>query len=108
MTQNPTPNPTHSHTVAENALVRRVVAADADSAATVGAVGPLLVGVATVVEVVAHAVAVTAVATDERAQRPVEALRQQAALGVQYAARTLRPKLPLPISKYYSDSETSI
>ena len=63
------------------------MAADADSAA-VGAVGPLLVGVATVVEMVADAVAVAAVATDERAQRPVEALRQQAALGVQYAART--------------------
>ena len=76
--------PTHflSLTVAEDALVRRAVAADADSAA-VGAVGPLLVGVATVVEMVADAVAVTAVATDERAQRPVEALRQQAALGVQ-------------------------
>ena len=51
------------------------MAADADSAA-VGSVGPLLVGIATVVEMVADAVAVTAVATDERAQRPVEALRQ--------------------------------
>ena len=93
MTQNPTPNPTHSHTVAKDALVRRVVAADADAAA-VGAVGPLLVGVTTVVEVVADAVAVAMAvavadaAADERAQRPVEALRQQAALGVQYAART--------------------
>ena len=56
----------------------------------VGAVGPLLVGVG--VHVVPHAgvphVAIAAV--NEGAQGPVEALGQETALGVQYAARSWR------------------
>ena len=58
----------------------------------VGPVGPLFVGiVVVVVHVVDAAVSphvAAAVAVDQGAQGPVEALGQEAALGVEYAARS--------------------
>ena len=58
----------------------------------VGAVGPLLVGVGVhVVHArVPHVAVAAAAAVNEGAQSPVEALGQEAALGVQYAARSWR------------------
>ena len=64
----------------------------------VGAVGPLLVRVrvvhvvddarAAAPQVLLQVVAAAAAAVDEGAQGPVEALGQEAALGIEYAARS--------------------